>query len=239
MSGNSPKRLLFEQFAMVGKALGSSHRLELLDVLLHGERNVETLARSCGLSITNASQHLQQLRRAGLVTSRKHGKQVIYALADPEVIGLLRALWRVAESNVAEIERVLRRFYRDRDSMEPVTRDTLLARIREGSVIILDVRPPEEYAAGHVPSAVSIPVDELEQRLAELPRGQEIVACCRGPYCVYSYQAIDILRPKGFQVRRLQGGYLEWMTAGLPIEHPEPARPAVDDAGATPMAAGA
>lgn len=219
VSQSSPKHLLFEQFAMVGKAFASSHRLELLDVLIQGERRVETLARSCGLSIGNASQHLQHLRRAGLVTRRKRGKQVIYSLVGIEVADLVRALWRVAERNVAEIERVLQRFYRDRDSMEPVTRDELLTRLHEGSVIVVDVRPAEEYAAGHVPSAMSVPLDELEQRLAELPRGKEIVACCRGPYCVYSYEAIDILRPKGFRVRRLQGGYLEWFMAGLPVEN--------------------
>jgi len=216
MSG--PKRLAFEQFALVARALGSGHRLELLDILVQGERSVERLAQASGLTITNASQHLQQLRRAGLVTSRKTGTQVIYSLVDPEVITLVRTLWRVTEHNVAELERVVQRYYRGRDGLEPVSRDELKARLRKGSVVVLDVRPADEYAAGHVPGAVSIPVSELKRRLKEIPKGQEIVACCRGPYCVYSYDAIEVLRPKGFNIRRLHGGYLEWMAAGLPIE---------------------
>jgi rhodanese-related sulfurtransferase/DNA-binding transcriptional ArsR family regulator len=212
------KQLAFEQFALVARALGSAHRLELLDLLAQGERSVERLAEAAGLTISNTSQHLQQLRRAGLVMSRKVGTQVIYALADIAVIALVRALWHVTERNVAELERVVRRYYRERDSLEPVSRDGLAARIKEGSVIVLDVRPADEYAAGHLPGAVSIPVAELKRRLKEIPKGQEIVACCRGPYCVYSYDAIDILRPRGFAARRLDGGYLEWVAAGLPIE---------------------
>jgi rhodanese-related sulfurtransferase/predicted transcriptional regulator len=213
-----PKQLAFEQFALVARALGSAHRLELLDILAQGERSVDRLAQAAGLTINNTSQHLQQLRRAGLVTSRKAGTQVIYSLADPEAITLIRTLWHVTERNVAELERVVQRYYRDRDSLEPVSRDELQARLQVGSVIVLDVRPADEYAAGHVPGAVSIPVGELKRRLREIPKGQEIVACCRGPYCVYSYDAINILRPKGFSARRLRGGYLEWMAAGLPVE---------------------
>jgi rhodanese-related sulfurtransferase len=213
--------LAFEQFALVARALGSGHRLELLDILIQGERSVERLAQASGLTITNASQHLHQLRRAGLVASRKLGTQVIYSLADPEVIALVRTLWRVTERNVAELERVVQRYYRDRDELEPVSRDELKARLRQGSVVVLDVRPADEYAAGHVPGAVSIPVSELKRRLKEIPKGRDIVACCRGPYCVYSHDAIEILRPKGFRIRRLQGGFLEWMTEGLPIERPE------------------
>lgn len=216
MSG--PKKLAFEQFALVARALGSGHRLELLDILVQGERSVERLAQASGLTITNVSQHLQQLRRAGLVTSRKSGTQVIYSLADPEVVTLVRTLWRVTERNVGELERVVQRYYRDRDGLGPVSRDELKARLRQKSVIVLDVRPAEEYAAGHVPGAISIPVSELKRRLKEIPKRQEIVACCRGPYCVYSYDAIEILRPKGFNIRRLEGGYLEWMAAGLPVE---------------------
>jgi len=216
MSG--PKRLAFEQFALVARALGNGHRLELLDVLIQGERSVERLALASGLTITNASQHLQQLRRAGLVSSRKSGTQVIYSLADPEVIPLVRTLWHVTERNVAELERVVQRYYRNRDALEPVSRDDLKSRLRRKSVIVLDVRPADEYAAGHVRGAISIPVSELKRRLQEIPKVQEIVACCRGPYCVYSYDAIEILRPKGFNVRRLQGGYLEWLAAGLPVE---------------------
>ena len=216
------KQLAFEQFALVARAFGSARRLEMLDLLAQGERGVERLAEAAGLTISNTSQHLQQLRRAGLVVSRKIGTQVIYSLADDEVIALVRALWHVTERNVAELERVVRRYYRDRDSLEPVTGDELQARLRAGSVLVLDVRPEDEFAAGHVPGAVSIPVGELKRRLKEIPRGQEIVACCRGPYCVYSYDAIDILRPRGFKARRLDGGYLEWLAARLPIERGRP-----------------
>jgi rhodanese-related sulfurtransferase/DNA-binding HxlR family transcriptional regulator len=212
------KKLAFEQFALVARALGSGHRLELLEILAQGERSVERLAQASGLTITNASQHLQHLRRAGLVSSRKVGTQVIYSLADPEVIALVRTLWHVTERNVAELGRLIQRYYYGRDGLEPVSRDELKTRLRQRSVIVLDVRPGDEYAAGHVPGAISIPVSELKRRLKEIPKGQEIVACCRGPYCVYSYDAIDILRPKGFSIRRLKGGYLEWMAAGLPIE---------------------
>lgn len=216
------KRLAFEQFALVARALGSAHRLELLDLLAQGERSVERLAEAAGLRVSNTSQHLQQLRRAGLVASRKAGTQVIYSLADREVITLVRTLWQVTERNIAELERVVQRYYRDRDSLEPVSRDELRALLKLGSVIVLDVRPADEYAAGHLPGAVSIPLGELKRRLREIPKGREIVACCRGPYCVYSYDAIEILRPKGFRTRRLEGGYLEWMAAGLPVERSLP-----------------
>src|SRR5216684_4316175 len=223
MADRPPKLLAFEQFALMARALGNEHRLELLDILIQGERSVERLAQAAGLTITNASQHLQQLRRAGLITSRKAGTQVIYSLADREVITLVATLWRVTERNVAELQRVVQRYYRDRDSLEPVSRDELQARLRAGAVIVLDVRPADEYAAGHVPGAVSIPVGELKRRLREIPKGREIVACCRGPYCVYSYDAVEILRPRGFPARRLEGGYLEWASAGLPIERNLPA----------------
>ncbi|WGS19725.1 MULTISPECIES: metalloregulator ArsR/SmtB family transcription factor [unclassified Bradyrhizobium] len=218
MAERRPKLLAFEQFALLARALGSEHRLELLDILIQGERSVERLAQAAHLTINNTSQHLQQLRRAGLVTSRKSGTQVIYSLTDPEVITLIRTLRQVAERNIAEISQVIARYYRDRDSLEPVSRDELRARLRKRAVVVLDVRPAEEYAAGHLPGAVSIPVSELKQRLNEVPKGQDVVACCRGPYCVYSYDAIEILRPLGFRVRRLDGGFSEWLAAGLPIE---------------------
>src|SRR5262249_52759433 len=157
---------------------------------------------------------------AGLVTSRKSGTQVIYSLADPEVMTLIRSLWRVAERNLAELGRVVERYYRDRDSLEAVSRDELRTRLRKGSVLVMDVRPADEYAAGHLPGAVSIPVSEIKRRLKEIPKGQEIVAYCRGPYCVYSYEAIEILRQRGFHARRLEGGFSEWLAAGLPIERP-------------------
>lgn len=212
------KRLAFEQFALVAQALANAHRLELLDIVAQGARSVERLAQLSGLTVNNTSQHLQKLRRAGLLVSRKTGTQVIYSLADREVIMLVRTLWHVTERNVAEIESIVQRYYRCRDSLEPVSRDDLIARLREASVFVVDVRPADEFAAGHVPGAVSIPISELRRRLKEIPKGREIVACCRGPYCIYSYEAIEILRPLGFDVRRLQGGYFEWLAAGCPAE---------------------
>jgi len=221
MSAGSPKKLVFEQFALMARALGNGHRLELLDILVQGERSVERLAEAAHLTINNTSQHLQQLRRAGLVVRRKSGTQAIYALSDPDVLTLVRTLWRVAEHNIGELERVIHRYYRDRDSLEPVTRDELRARLRKGSVIVLDVRPAEEFEAGHIPGAIGIPTTERRRRLKEIPKGHDIVACCRGPYCVYSYDAIETLRPRGFEARRLEGGFVEWLAAGLPIEKGE------------------
>jgi rhodanese-related sulfurtransferase len=218
MSRDSSKKLAFEQFALLARALGSGHRLELLDILVQGERAVERLAHAAGLSVNNTSQHLQQLRRAGLVTSRKMGTQVIYALADSEVLTLVRTLWKVGERNLAELKVLIQRYYRERDSLEAISRDELRARLRKKSVIVLDVRPADEFAAGHIPGARSIPSSELKRRLREIPKGREIVACCRGPYCVYSYEAVEILRPRGFDVRRLEGGFAEWLAAALPIE---------------------
>jgi rhodanese-related sulfurtransferase len=157
------------------------------------------------------------LRRAGLVTSRKVGTSVIYALASPEVLTLVRALRRVAEQNLAEVGRIVQHFYHARDNLEPVSRDEMRKRLRKNSVLVLDVRPLDEYTAGHVPGAVSLPVSELKRRLKEIPKGREIVACCRGPYCVYSYDAVEILRKAGFAARRLDGGFVEWKLAGLPL----------------------
>jgi rhodanese-related sulfurtransferase/predicted transcriptional regulator len=219
MSEASPKRLVFAQFALVARALGNEHRLELLDILVQGERSVERLAQAAGLTVNNTSQHLQHLRRAGLVASRKAGTQVIYSLTDRDVIMLIRTLWRVAHNNVAELERLIEQYYRGRDRLEPISRDELRSRLRRGSVIVIDVRPADEYAAGHLPRAVSIPVTELRRRLKEIPKGRDIVACCRGPYCVYSYEAIEILRPRGYRARRLEGGFSEWLAPGLPIEN--------------------
>ncbi|OBJ87474.1 ArsR family transcriptional regulator [Mycobacterium gordonae] len=216
MSGS--KKLALEQLAAVARALGSGHRLELLDVLINGERGVEALAEETGLSVANASQHLQQLHRGGLLTRRRQGKQMIYGLADLEVLHLVNMLRRLAERNLAEMDRVVGTYYRDRDQLEPVTRDELSARLRDGSVVVLDVRDAEEYAAGHIPGALNIPARELEQRLGEIPGGRDIVAYCRGLYCVYSYDALDTLRPRGYTAHRLRGGYADWLAAGLPTE---------------------
>ncbi len=214
-----PKQALFAEFATVARALGHSHRLEILEHLAQGERGVEALSRRIGLSIANTSQHLQQLRRAGLVGPRRDGKFVLYSLADDTVLGLLSSLRQVAERNVAEVDRIVRGYFADRDNLEPVSREELLERSREGLVTVLDVRPTDEFALGHLPGAVNIPLDDLEARLADLDPGQEIVAYCRGTYCVLSFEAVAELRRRGFRVRRLEDGYPEWKAAGLPVEN--------------------
>jgi ArsR family transcriptional regulator len=217
MSSKGPKQALFIEFAAVAKTLGHAHRLELLEQVAQGERNVEVLAQRTGLSIANTSQHLQQMRRAGLVTARRDGKFVYYRLADEAVLDLLSALGRIAERNVAEVERVMRSYFHNRDGLEPVSRKELLQRLRKKTVIVLDVRPPDEFALGHVPGAVNIPLRALEARLSELDSAQEIVAYCRGPYCVLSYEAVAALRARGFKARRLEDGLPEWRAAGLAI----------------------
>jgi ArsR family transcriptional regulator len=224
VSTENPKRRLFELFATVAKALGHGHRLELLEHLAQGERGVDGLAELSGLKIANASQHLQYLRRAGLVASRREGKCVLYRLADEAVIDLLGSLMRVAERNLAEVDRVVDGYFRDRDSFEPVTRAGLMDRSRDGLVTVLDVRPEEEFQLGHVPGAINIPLGDLERRLAELDPKQEIVAYCRGPWCVLSFEAVATLRQRGFSARRLEDGLPEWRAAGLPVE-----RAPVDD----------
>lgn len=217
MNRQNPKQKLFAQFAVVAKTLGHAHRLELLEQVAQGERSVDILAQRTGLSIANASQHLQHLRRAGLVTARREGKFAYYQLADDAVLDLVAALHRIAERNVAEVGRVLHSYFHDRDSLEPISREELLRRSRAGEVTILDVRPEDEFALGHLPGAVNIPLRALETRLSELNRTQEIVAYCRGPYCVLSFEAVAALRARGFKVRRLVDGLPEWRAAGLPI----------------------
>src|SRR6266849_280300 len=217
MSTSNPKLALFTQFAAVAKSLAHAHRLELLEQLAQGERSVEVLAQRTGLSVANASQHLQQLRRAGIVAARRQGKFVFYTLADEAVLDLVSALRRIAERNIAEVERVIRSYFNDRDSMEPVSRAELLEKSRAGVVTVLDVRPRDEFALGHLPGAVNIPLRELEARLAELDPALEIVAYCRGAYCVLSFEAVAALRARGFTVRRLEDGFPEWRAAGLPV----------------------
>ena len=217
MSSFNPKLALFAQFAAVAKALAHTHRLHLLEQLAQGERSVEVLADRTGLSIANASQHLQHMLRAGLVANRRDGKFVYYRLADETVIELLTALRKIAEQNVAEVERVVRTYFEDRDSLEPVSRKELLDRSRAGAVTILDVRPEDEFALGHVPGAINIPLRALESRLSELDPSKEIVAYCRGPYCVLSYEAVAALRKRGFKALRLEDGLPEWRAAGLTV----------------------
>jgi len=217
MSSVNPKLALFAQFAAVAKALAHTHRLHLLEQLAQGERSVEILANRTGVSIANASQHLQHMLRAGLVANRRDGKFVYYRLVDDAVIDLLTALRKIAEQNVAEVERVVRTYFEDRDSLEPVSRKELLDRSRAGAVTILDVRPEDEFALGHVPGAINIPLRALESRLSELDPSKEIVAYCRGPYCVLSYEAVAALRKRGFKALRLEDGLPEWRAAGLTV----------------------
>ena len=212
------KQDLFAQFARVGKAIGNANRLEILEFLAQGERSVESLANVSGLSVANTSQHLQQLRQAGLVTTRRDGQRIYYALAGDEVVTLLSALREVADRHVAEVERLIRIYLTAKDDLDPVPAEVLLEQARSGEVMVLDVRPPEEFAAGHVPGAVNIPLKELKQQLERMPRDKEIVAYCRGPYCVLAFEAVARLRKSGYRARRLEDGYPEWKLAGLPVE---------------------
>ena len=218
MSRETPKQALLAQLACVAKALGHAHRLELLELSAQGERSVEALAESAGLKVGNASQHLQHLRRAGLLASRRDGKQVLYRLTDEAIVGLLTDLRCIAERNLAEVRSLLDGYFKDRDSLEPVSRADLVRRMRAGSVIVLDVRPESEYDAGHVPGARNVPLPELKKKLSGLPRNQEIVAYCRGPYCVLSFEAVAMLRERGYKAHRLEDGLPEWKAAGLPVE---------------------
>ena len=212
------KKALFAEFAVLAKALAHGNRLELLELVAQGERSVEALAKVAGLSIANASQHLLKLRRAGLVLTRKRGAYVYYRLRDEAVISLLGNLRALAEQNLAEVDRLVERFLHDKDELEPVSSRELLARSRQGQVTVLDVRPAEEFAAGLLPGAVNIPLRELESRLAELPRRRQVVAYCRGPYCVLAFEAVATLRRQGFEARRLEQGLPEWRRDGLPVE---------------------
>jgi len=212
------KDRLYGQFARIGKALSSPHRLEILELLAQGERTVDSLATEIGLSLANASQHLQALRQAALVESRKDGLHVSYRLADPAVIELCTALRIVAEHRLADLERLVREHFGDRSDAEPVQMDELLKRARSANVVILDTRPATEYAAGHIVGAISVPVDDLQQRLRQLPKRKEYVAYCRGPYCVYADRAVEILRSNGRRARRLLEGFPEWRAAGFPVE---------------------
>lgn len=212
------KSALYEQFALVGKALANPHRLELLDLLCQGPRTVEVLAQETAMSLPSTSQHLQVLRAGGLVKSQKDGLYVTYRLADEQVSSLFVGFRSIAETQLAEVARVTRDYFQSRGALEPISRTELLERARAGEVLVLDVRPAEEYAAGHLPAALSIPIQELEQRLAELPRTKTIVAYCRGPYCVYAVEAVKILTQQGFSAVRLEDGVPDWRAQGLAVE---------------------
>lgn len=219
MSTSGPKQTIYECLSEVAQALGHPHRLELLEHLAQGERSVEQLSSRANLSFANTSRHLQILRRARLVETERRGKHVFYRLAgDREVVALITALGRVGERNLAEIGRVMADYFHARDALEPVSREELVSRLHDGLVTVLDVRPEDEFELGHVPGALSIPIADLERRLGEISAQREVVAYCRGPYCVLSFEAVAILRRRGFAARRLEGGYPEWRAAGLGTE---------------------
>lgn len=221
MSDRSVKEELFDQFARIGKALSSGRRGEIVDILANGERSVESLAGQIGQSVANTSQHLQVLKSAGLVKSARRGTFVYYRLASPEVVIFWRSMQSIAGASSGDAERLVREYLGD-DDIEEVTKDELWDRLqREEKLVVLDVRPPEEYAAGHIPGAVSIPLAELRTRIKELPKGTRIVAYCRGPLCAMAPQAARFLKSRGYEVRRLTDGAPDWAAAGLPITEPE------------------
>jgi rhodanese-related sulfurtransferase/DNA-binding transcriptional ArsR family regulator len=213
------KDRLYGQFARIGKALGNPHRLEFLELLAQSERTVDSLATETGQSLANASQHLQALKHAALVESRKQGLFVYYRLADPAVFELCAAIQSVAQRRLADLERLVQEQFGDRATAEPVRLEELFERRRSSSVIVLDARPLSEYQAGHIAGAISVPVDELQRRLRQLPRNKEYVAYCRGPYCVYADRAVELLRGSKRRARRLLQGFPEWRAAGFPVEH--------------------
>ncbi|WP_296763639.1 metalloregulator ArsR/SmtB family transcription factor [Sediminimonas sp.] len=213
----SPKTALLEEYALVARALSAPARLSLLEQLAQGERGVEALADKTGLTVANCSQHLQQLRRAGLVTGRREGKAVIYRLTDTQTLALMDLLRIVAERNLAQVDRILRGLSDGQDAPEPVSREDLAARLAEGSVTVLDVRPADEYASAHIPGARNITLADLERVLPTLDPVTEIVAYCRGPYCIYAYQAVAALRKHGLNAKRLDGGLPEWREDGRPV----------------------
>jgi rhodanese-related sulfurtransferase len=217
MSHRAFKDALYPQFARIGQALASPKRIELLDLLTQGEKTVESLAEYASTPIKNTSAHLRVLRQARLVETRKEGTHVFYRLADAHVEGFLRTFQGLAKQRLAEVEQVARLFLHRHDELEPVTLAELRRRLRDGDATVIDVRPREEYEAGHIPGAVSVPVDELQQRLRTLPRSREVIAYCRGPYCVYSLDAVTLLRRKGYRARRAEEGLPDWRLAGLPI----------------------
>lgn len=218
MSTGNFKQDIYAQLARVAKALGHANRLELLEFVAQGPRSVDELATMTKLSVANASKHLQELRHAGLVRARKEGVRVFYEVAGSDVVDLLGALSTVAESRLAEVSQLLRTYITARDDLEPVPAGELLERVRQGLVTVLDVRPPEEYAAGHVPGAINIAADKLSSHLRRLPKGREVIAYCRGPYCLLSVDAVALLREKGYKARRLVDGFPEWKASGLPVE---------------------
>jgi len=218
VSIRKPKQALYEQFAIVAKALGHPQRLELIEHLAQGPRSVDLLASKLGLPIANVSQHLQTLRRAGLVQGERDGKFVKYRLSDDSVLSLFASVRAVAERQIAEVDRIVLGYFNARDDMEPITREELAGRMRDGLVTVIDVRPPDEFALGHLPGAISVPLAVLQERLSDFDQHGEIVAYCRGPWCVMSFEAVATLRKNGFKASRLEDGLPEWRASGRPVE---------------------
>jgi rhodanese-related sulfurtransferase/DNA-binding transcriptional ArsR family regulator len=218
MSSDPAKSRVYEAIGRVAAALGSAARLQILEFVAQGERSVDTLAAMTGLSVANASKHLQALRQSGLVNARKEGLRVYYSLAGDDVSLLLSSLRGVAEHRAADVEKLLRAWLAQRDELDPVPAREVLSRMKSGLVTVLDVRPAEEFAAGHLPGAINVPIERLESYLAKLPKRKEVVAYCRGPYCLMSFEAVEKLRRRGFKAKRLEDGFPEWRAAGLPVE---------------------
>ena len=212
------KQRLYQAIARVAAALGSGGRLQLLEFVAQGERSVDALAAMTGLSVANTSKHLQALRQAGLVSARKEGVRVYYVLAGNDVSLLMASLRGVAEHRAADVEKLLQDWLAHREKLDPVSALDVMKRARAGLVTVLDVRPEDEYAAGHVPGAINVPIEKLEGYLSKLPKRKEVIAYCRGPYCLMSFEAVEKLRRRGFKAKRLENGYPEWRAAGLPVE---------------------
>ena len=213
----SPKKRIFLHFARIAKAMASPNRLELLEALAQGERSVEKLAQAAGMSIANTSHHLQVLREGGIVRSRKEGQQVIYRLSDEEIPQMLGCLRRVGERHLAEVSLIVREHFANEDNLRPVNHQELNALLKSGEALVIDVRPPEEYEAGHIPGAINVPLEMLPRRLAEFPSRKEVVAYCRGPYCMLAVEAVKRLRSRGYRARRLEDGFPEWKSEGRPV----------------------
>ena len=218
MGDHAAKSALFDALTEAAKALANGRRAELIDILAQGERPVEELAAEIDQSVANTSHHLQRLLRSGLVRTRRSGTHIYYALASPAVANLWRAMREAAEEHASDLDRLAQDYLGDRNSLETMTRDELTNRLRAGDVVVLDVRPAPEYAAGHLPGAMSLPVDQLQERLGEVGSGAEVVAYCRGPYCVYADDAVRLLTKEGHAAYRLEDGFPEWAMAGLPVE---------------------
>lgn len=217
MSSDNPKRQLFAMFADLARTLGNGHRLELVELLAQGEQPVEALAARTGLSFANTSQHLQQLRKRGLVESRRSGKNIVYSLADGPIVEMTTALRKLAEHNIAAVQQVVSTYFDHLDALEPIESAELMARLDAGGVVLLDVRPEDEFKAGHIPGAINVDQHTLSARLADLPRDTQIVAYCRGPYCILSFEIVNLLREQGFNVRRFSEGFPEWKASGRPV----------------------